>query len=436
MPELAGRGMCAEWASDSTHVAAAFAPHVQQPGTVQLLIIRMAVRAHRWEQPSQHVTLADVGVRMISRLHKAYARRHYAMEQLTEANPSGFLELRWAPCLSAGGRPRLAVISRAQSSQVGTCSCCCCCCCYCYCRHCCCGFTNFQVSPCSCCIARQVRRVCPRFAHLKSSGVEVVHLRAEGSVLNSTMWSPDGETVLSVMCSTSPDPTNGSLLLTSVATGHQRIVVLPKAPVLPHCICWTPDSRLLISVTGAHACFVDKQTCATRLQRLSLPQRLCVHRAMCSRAGLVVVAHFGAQYGVFSVFSLVGAPKRLQELRQISTGRMAASLALSPSGLLLTWVDFGSRLQPAPLEGLLVQAMPCVHVCELATGRAAMLCKKPKVELTWLPIPTNAVSYAYGQDAYAGLGLFWASSGTELCISGPYNGISPTMPVQRMCLLP
>ena len=58
-----------------------------------------------------------------------------------------------------------------------------------------------------------------------------------------------------------------------------------------------------------------------RLQPICLPEPSQVHRAACSRAGLVVVAQLGEQHGIFSICSLIDMPKpRLEVLRQMRTG--------------------------------------------------------------------------------------------------------------------
>ena len=96
-----------------------------------------------------------------------------------------------------------------------------------------------------------------------------------------------------------------------------------RTPVLPLCMFWTPNSQLLVCIIGTHASFVERQTCTARLQQTSLPDEHIPHCAMCSRAGLVVVAQLGKQQGIFSIGRLIGAPKVLEVLRQIVTGRVA-----------------------------------------------------------------------------------------------------------------
>ena len=282
----------------------------------------------------------------------------------------------------------------------------------------------------------QGRRICPRFAHLRSVGIEVVHVRAESHSRVLSMWSPDGETLASFTA----DPTSGRLLVTCVASGRLMTAVLPASSVLGKTTFWSPNSELIVSITSAHAYFVDRQTCTVRLQQTSLPQQPGVHRALCGRAGLIVVAQLGEQQGMFSICSLVGTPKKLAVLRQISTGRAQLSLALSHNGLMLAWADCGSCLQPLqPIrpEGFLVQGRPRVHICELATGRCAMLCRTVEVATEWQPRPTTQECFLAGENADLGVRLLWNPSGTAIHILSMH---SPPdffrVPVQRVCLLP
>ena len=284
----------------------------------------------------------------------------------------------------------------------------------------------------------QARVICPRFAHLKRAGVEVVHVRAELSVINATMWSPDQETIAIINRSATADPANSTLLLINVASGSQTTVE-PAVSSVSSCTFWTPDSQQFVSVAGAHASFVDRQTCAARLQQNCLPQRHLTHRAMCSRAGLVVVAQLDEKQGFLSICSLTGLPRELQVLRQIDTGMAITSLDFSPTGLLLAWVDCGDRVAYLPLtevDGFLVQGQPCVKISELATGRTAELCKKPEQKFSWLAKPTTVASFAVAPDSDRAGRLSWASSGTRLCICSPlHDGTGITIRVQRMCLL-
>ena len=159
------------------------------------------------------------------------------------------------------------------------------------------------------------------------------------------MWSPDSQSITVIGRSTTGDPINNTLLINSIVSGHQAVVVPSATPLVLSCTFWTPNSQQLVFITRNHASFVDRQTCAVRLQHSCLPEQWWVHCAMCSRAGLVVAAQLGDQRGVFSICSLVGVPKRIHVLWQISTSRVAFGLSLSPDGLLLAWADYGKLLQ-------------------------------------------------------------------------------------------
>ena len=292
----------------------------------------------------------------------------------------------------------------------------------------------------------QARLVCSRFAHLHTVGVEVLHVRAELGASQSTMWSPDGETIAHVIRSTTIFPTDNTLLLTSIVSGCRMIVVPPVTPLLTTTTFWTPNSQLIVSIVGARACFVDRQTCSSRLQQLaflqtSLPQQDglpgCVHRAMCSRAGLVAVAHLGEQQGIITICSLIGMPKSLHILRQMTTGFVHGSHVFSPSGLLLAWADCGSQWQTGAVGQFLVRARTRVQVCELATGRCATLCRKRQVTLMWTPMPMTAALLTEDHRAEVAVCLSWAPSGTALCIRGPGMPEDQNiMPVRQVCLLP
>ena len=288
----------------------------------------------------------------------------------------------------------------------------------------------------------QAKLVCPRFAHLHNVGVKVLHVRTGLSIPKSgTVWSPDGETIAHVNRSTTADPFADTVLLTSIASGCQLTVVPPATPILATCTFWTPNSQLLISLSGARASFVDRQTGACRLQQVSQLQRVKMrlnglHCAMCSRARLVVVAQLGQHQGTVSICALVGAPRTvLRVMRQISTGIVVSSLEVSPCGLFATWVDFGSDLNPGPPGGFLVRGRARVQVVELATGRCATLYRTRPTILEWVPMPTAAT---FHQDhVFAiGVGVSWAPSGTTLHVSGPWGHQDSCMPQQRIYLLP
>ena len=213
-------------------------------------------------------------------------------------------------------------------------------------------------------------------------------------------------------------------------------MVTPLAtPAIPSCVFWSPNSALLGSVTGASACFVDRQTCVAHLQHIDLPQPAVVHHAMCSRAGLVVIAQLQDHQGMFTICSLTGTPKaKLRVLWQISTGRGAVNLTLSPSGLLLVWTDYGNRLDVEPAGSYWVQDTPRVQVCELATGRIAKLCRRPEVAFEWQPKPNKRSEFKAGRQLCNGLRLFWAPAGTSVYVVGPM--ISNMLAVRQVCLLP
>ena len=297
----------------------------------------------------------------------------------------------------------------------------------------------------------QARLICPRLAHLTAVGVEVLQVRAELGTAESAMWSPDGELVAHVDQSTTAHPAANMLLVTSAASGQQLTVVPLAPPVLYSCTFWTPDSQLLISINGLQATFVDRQSHATRLQQISLSQQPDyaydgLHRAMCSRAGLVVVAQLGEQRGIISICSLIGKPQELEVLRQITTGTVVLGFALSPCGLLLAWADFGgSSRQHQDPEALFVKvrAKPCVQVCELATGRCATLCKGArKAEFSWTALPASEKAFAFEAGLLrAHACLSWTSSGTTVCMwapkVNPATGKTARLrSAHQVCLLP
>ena len=242
----------------------------------------------------------------------------------------------------------------------------------------------------------QAQRVCPRFARVNSVGVEVVHVCVEASYSHSpgfapTQWSPDAESIAHVVRGRGADSKANTLVMTSVATGCQHVVVPPMSPVdwreqWEQCF-WAPSSRLLVSITGSNVIFVDRQTCMARLHQTSLPnQGVRLLRVRCGRAGLIALVYTNnLQGGVITICSLVGAPKRLHVLRHISTGRLALSLVLSPSGLLAAWVDCDD-VAPAPHgEDIVALGMPYVRICELTSGRCAKPYDMPGPMLAWQP---------------------------------------------------
>ena len=256
------------------------------------------------------------------------------------------------------------------------------------------------------------------------------------------MWSPDGETIAHVVRSRTGGTGGSTLLLTCVSNGVQRAVSPLADPILVSCTFWSPNSQLLVSVAHAHVNFVDRQTCTARLQFVStgLSSSLGpVHRAMCSKAGLVILAQIRQARGMLHICSFVGKPRKLQVLQQLETERAAISLAFLPNGLLLAWADCYSHHRPD--RGILFQGRPCVQVCELATGRFATLSRRPQVRFDWLGFPFTEAwgAHIMGHRAAPGLRISWASSGTVLCICGPpawKNEAAATMPVQRVRLLP
>ena len=276
--------------------------------------------------------------------------------------------------------------------------------------------------------------VSPRFALLKAVGVEVVHVRAERSAHHSIVWSPDGEMIAHIKCSTTADFTSNALLVTCVASGRQLVVAPPCTPVLSSCMFWTPNSALLVFITGTRACFVSRQMRTARMQQTSLPQGLCVHRVMCSRAGLVVVAQLGEQQGIISICSLAGKPSKLRVLQQVSTARAALSLALSPSGLLLAWTDCGTSLSPRPDRSFQVKGRSCVRVCELTTGRCATVHRFTAIaDFQWEPVPITRADFADDHLPDSAVILSWATTGSALFICS----LLPTgRHAQRLRLLP
>ena len=118
--------------------------------------------------------------------------------------------------------------------------------------------------------------------------------------------------------------------------------------------------------------------------------------AMCSRAGLVVVAHLVPKQAVASI--LVGAPKRLMVLQQIDTGRVAA--------------DFGDLLKIDLPDVFEILAWSRVRICELTTGRCAEILKQPGAAFMWLPCPRTQASLAMGQHDDHPVRLVSAPSGT------------------------
>ena len=110
-------------------------------------------------------------------------------------------------------------------------------------------------------------------------------------------------------------------------------------------------------------------------------------------------------------------------------------LAFSPNGLLLAWADFGSRLQYSPPDDLLVQAASCVRLCELATGRCAMIYRQPEAGFTWRPCPRTPRNIISNEGHP--MHLSWAPAGNALCICSPWlREAEPARPVYRVCLLP
>ena len=178
---------------------------------------------------------------------------------------------------------------------------------------------------------------------------------------------------------------------------------------------------------------MDRQTYAAHLQHLDLLQPGLVHYAVCSRAGLVAIAQLRDEQGMLVICSLVSAQTRLQVLRQISTGKVALNLAMSPNGLLLNWTDSGSQMQAATPGGYFVQAIPKVQICELATGRVATLCSRPSIAFNWLPMPTSSSAFK-GDRQLKGVIIRWASTGSSLYLVGP--GTSDNVPVWQINLLP
>ena len=269
--------------------------------------------------------------------------------------------------------------------------------------------------------SEQVQRVCPPLAHLKSVGVEVAYLHCPGTVQHSARWSPDGSALAHVLVSTTDDPADTALLLCDLDSGRQVRVVPPVTPVFSSNVAWAPSSRLLLSITGAHASFVERRSGAARMQHTSLPQRLVTHCVTVGSAGFLAVAQFGEQHGVVSVCSLAGAPQELVVLRQVTTGRATLSLAMSPCGLLCGFIACGSRFgQPwsSDEEGFLVDAQrPFVQVCELTTGRCATVQRTRPSTFEWLPVPTSPASFRAGVQEESGLGLSWEASGRGLFIT-------------------
>ena len=266
-----------------------------------------------------------------------------------------------------------------------------------------------------------------------------MHVRAEMSIPHSALWCPRGETIVLVNRSSAFDPTKTTLLFISVVSGRELVAVPPATPVLPNAaLVWTPNSQLLVSITDAQAVFVDSQTCAARSQQLSLSQQLCVHRAICSSAGLVTVAQLGQHRGMLTICSLVGAPNKkcLRILQQVPTGRVIISPVMSPNGLLAAWADCGSHMRLKSPDKFLVVARPKVQICELVTTRCATLCRMPETSFNWRPLPTNEAAFVHNHNTIVGVCLSWQPCGTARCICGPWMGKACIMPVRRVCLLP
>ena len=120
------------------------------------------------------------------------------------------VELAWAPCPSPEGRPRPSGLA----------------------------FRHLELS------FKLGRRVCPRSAHLKRVGTEVVHVRADRvSIFPRTLWSPDGETIARVHCSAAMDPPSTPRGSSDCGAAyrypcHRLVHILVPKLAAPHLLGW------------------------------------------------------------------------------------------------------------------------------------------------------------------------------------------------------